>query len=394
MSAAPARSRIVSMGNLAFGVTIVAAGLATFLADAGRFTAFDLATLVALSLLYILMGTYVYERYCLTRSLPVVAGYLTAQFLISGLLIYLSPVSGQLWLIWLPLMAHAMVLLSRAGQIAFGALLIAAYAGIYGVLGGWRSAVQAGLGYGAGVIFVAVFTELALRAEKARVEVERLAADLRAANDKLRGFAVQVEELATAKERNRLAREIHDSLGHYLTVIHVQLEAARAVMASDPPRALDALRNAQSLTQEGLADVRRSVAALRASPTENRPLPEALAELVAENRAAGIVTELAVAGAPRALAPQTELTLYRAAQEGLTNIRKHARASRVDITLDYGDNGRMRLTVRDNGVGGSPAGRGGYGLLGVRERTHLLGGEVRLQTAEGQGFTLEVELPG
>jgi signal transduction histidine kinase len=82
-------------------------------------------------------------------------------------------------------------------------------------------------------------------------------------------------------------------------------------------------------------------------------------------------------------------------QEGLTNIRKHARAARVDITLDYGDNERVRLVVRDNGVGDSPDGRGsGYGLLGVRERTHLLGGEVRIRSAEGQGFTLEVELPG
>jgi signal transduction histidine kinase len=206
---------------------------------------------------------------------------------------------------------------------------------------------------------------------------------------------VQVEELATAKERNRLAREIHDSLGHYLTVINVQIEAARAVIGNDPPRALDALRKAQSLAQEGLADVRRSVAALRASPTEDRPLPEALAALAAENRASGLLTELAVTGAPRPLPPQTELTLYRAMQEGLTNIRKHARAARVDITLDYGDNERVRLVVHDNGVGDSPDGRpGGYGLLGVRERTHLLGGEVRIRSAEGQGFTLEVELPG
>ncbi len=395
MRPAPARSRIVSMGNLAFVATIVAAGLATFLADAERFTAFDLVTLTALSLLYIVMGTYVYERYCLTRSLPVVVGYLTAQFLISGLIIYLSPVSGQLWIIWLPLMAHAMVLLPRGGQITFGALLIAAYAGIYGVLGGWRIAVQAGLSYTAAVIFVAVFTDLALRAEKARDEVERLAADLRVANDKLREYAVQVEELATAKERNRLAREIHDSLGHYLTVINVQIEAARTVIGSEPPRALDALRKAQSLAQEGLADVRRSVAALRASPTENRPLPEALAALAAENRASGLLTELAITGAPRLLPPQTELTLYRAVQEGLTNTRRHARASRVDITLDYEDHERVCLRVRDNGVGGSPEDRsGGYGLLGVRERTHLLGGEVRIHAAEGQGFTLEVELPG
>jgi hypothetical protein len=135
----------------------------------------------------------------------------------------------------------------------------------------------------------------------------------------------------------------------------VQIEAARAVIGA--PRALDALRKAQSLAQEGLADVRRSVAALRASPTEDRPLPEALAALAAENRASGLLTELAVTGAPRPLPPQTELTLYRAMQEGLTNVRKHARASRVDIALDYGDNERVRLVVRQRV--GRPDGRQG-----------------------------------
>jgi signal transduction histidine kinase len=392
----PAPSRIVSMGNLAFAATIVAAFLATFLTAAERFTAFSLVTLSVLGLVYIVVGTYVYERYCLTRSLPVVVGYLTTQFLIGGLIIYLSPVSGQLWMIWLPLMAHAVVLLPRGGQIAFGALLILAFAGGYGVLGGWKVAVEAGASYTAAVIFVAVFTDLALRAERARDEVERLAADLRAANDKLREYAVQAEEFAMAKERNRLAREIHDSLGHYLTVINIQLEAAQAVMESDRPRARDALRKAQSLAQEGLADVRRSVAALRASPIERRPLPEALAALVDENRAAGIVTELVVVGAPRALSPQTELTLYRAAQEGLTNVRKHARASRAEVALDYGGGERIRLKVCDNGVGGSAAEeqRDGYGLIGVRERAQLLRGEVRTHLVEGQGFTLEVELPG
>ena len=101
------------------------------------------------------------------------------------------------------------------------------------------------------MVFVVVFTQIAVREREARAEVERLAAELTEANRKLREYADQVEELATARERNRLAREIHDSLGHYLTVVNVQIEAARAVI-DDRDRALDVLRKAQLLTHEGL----------------------------------------------------------------------------------------------------------------------------------------------
>jgi signal transduction histidine kinase len=203
---------------------------------------------------------------------------------------------------------------------------------------------------------------------------------------------VQIEDLATVKERNRLAREIHDGLGHYLTVVNVQIEAARAVLESDRPRALDALHKAQSLAQEGLAEVRRSVAALRASPVKNRPLPETVKMLVDEGRAAGLAVKLVIEGEPRLLSAPAELTLYRAAQEGLTNVRKHSSATSAEVLLDYQNEG-VRLVVHDDG-GGTDDPSGGFGLLGVRERVYLLGGSVDVRTALGQGFTLEVEVPG
>jgi signal transduction histidine kinase len=200
-----------------------------------------------------------------------------------------------------------------------------------------------------------------------------------------------VEELATTNERNRIAREIHDGLGHYLTVINMQIQAARAVQESDPARASEAMGKAGAMAQEALADVRRSVAALRASPTENKPLTESIQALADETRAAGIQTDFAVQGTPRPLSPQADLTLYRAAQEALTNIRKHAHASAVNIRLNY-DNGTVKLTVKDNGVG-TAATDNGFGLIGVRERTQLLNGQVNVNTAPGQGFSLEVSLP-
>lgn len=162
------------------------------------------------------------------------------------------------------------------------------------------------------------------------------------------------------------------------------------MLDNNPSRAADALNKAQSLAREGLADVRRSVAALRASPIESRLLT--VAALAEECRTAGIRTDFSVTGAPRSLSPQAELTLYRAVQEGLTNVRKHAHASHAEVVLDYVDADCVRLVVKDNSVGGNTA-DGGFGLVGVRERVQLLGGQVRVQTETGQGFMFEVERP-
>src|SRR5207247_8739686 len=139
--------------------------------------------------------------------------------------------------------------------------------------------------------------------------------ELAKANQQLRDHAAQVEELATTKERNRLAREIHDSLGHYLTVVNVQIGAAQAILGQDRSRALDHLAKAQTLTQGGLSEIRRSVAALRASPTESRPLPEALARLVEQWNAADMRLTLTSGGAGRPLTPQSESNLYLSCQE-------------------------------------------------------------------------------
>ena len=381
----------------AFLLTVVAALTSMFIsleASGERLSRSQTALLLGMGLAYAVIGVVVFE-YCRCRSRQLLSWlYFVVQIALAMAIFRVGHLAGILVIIVLPLVSHAQLLFPERSALVVAGLIIAVSALVIGLLTNWIGVFTSALSMGAGVTFVFVFTRVALREQRARAEVERLAADLRTANDKLREYAVQVEELAAAKERNRLARDIHDSLGHYLTVINVQLEAARAVMGSDPSHALDALCKAQSLAQEGLADVRGSVAALRASPTENRLLPDALAALAAENRASGLLTELAVAGMARPLPPPAELTLYRAAQEGLTNIRRHARASRVEITLNYGDDEHVRLRVRDNGVGGSPDGQGGYGLLGVRERAQLLGGEVRIQTAEGQGFILEVELPG
>src|SRR5207247_5357276 len=130
-------------------------------------------------------------------------------------------------------------------------------------------------------------------------------------------------------------REDQHALGQFLAVVNGRVDTARTVREQDRPRALDDLSKAQPLTQEGLAEVRHTVAALRASPTENRPLPEALTKLIEQWNAAGLGAKLAISGTIRPLTPQTNLTLYRATQEALTNVAKHADASNVEVKLNY-----------------------------------------------------------
>ena len=204
--------------------------------------------------------------------------------------------------------------------------------------------------------------------------VGRLIVRERESRQQLRRYAAEAEELATTRERNRIAREIHDSVGHYLTVVNVQIEAARATHS---PEHLD---RAQELARQGLAELRRSVAMLRAN--EQRPLVIALKELV---------DELVVEGTPRPLTPAVEFTLFRAAQEAITNVARHANATKSTCTLRYGDSD-VALVVADDGVGATST-DGGFGLVGLRERAMLVGGTVDIATAPGRGFTLEVHVP-
>ncbi|MBP6471434.1 MAG: sensor histidine kinase [Chloroflexi bacterium] len=300
---------------------------------------------------------------------------------------------GGIWLVSLPLAAMAV---ERLTPLWRWPVYLAILAGMFVSIGfrynQWESATFFAVSVSPAIFFVVVFTEQGQRERLARRYAEELTADLEAANRQLSAYALQAEELATTQERNRLAREIHDNLGHYLTVVNVQIAAAKVLLAADPQRALDALDKAQTLTQEGLGAVRQSVAALRESPLGKRPLPEAISALVTESNNAGIVTELVVWGTPYNLASNEELALYRVAQEGLTNIRKHARASRADLLLDYNDPTKVCLSIVDNGLGAEET-TNGFGLLGVRERVHLLGGQVTVKTAVNQGFSLMVCLP-
>jgi signal transduction histidine kinase len=297
---------------------------------------------------------------------------------------------GMAWILLLPLLVQAMFVYGRVGVTVMSALVLLLTTLHVYRLGGVGAAVEAAFGVGAGIVFVLLFSAATLRESRARRDSERLGADLGAANQRLAELAANAEELATSRERNRVAREIHDSVGHSLTVAHVQIEAAAALLERDPEHSRRALSQAAEAVRQGLAELRRSVAALRSGPLDRRSLDAGLRDLCAEARAGGLDGELHVVGARRSLPAEVSLTLFRVAQEGLTNVRKHAAARRVDVVLEYQPE-YVAVTVSDDGCG--PRGHGaGFGLLGLEERLALLGGALTSRAREPAGFELRAEV--
>jgi two-component system NarL family sensor kinase len=204
--------------------------------------------------------------------------------------------------------------------------------------------------------------------------------------------------LARAEERTRLAREIHDTLAQGLTAIGLDLEGALRHLDQRPERARERLERALATTQESLEQARRSVLDLRAEALAGRPLTEALAALGrAFTSATGV--QVHVQAEPLRLPIRVEAELYRLAQETLANVRQHARATTVDLVLRSTPRGIV-LSIRDDGVGlalgQSTPGRGPaghHGLIGMRERTRLLGGRLRVAGRPGRGTTVTAQVP-
>lgn len=320
--------------------------------------------------------------------------YFAVQTVLALGAVILSPLRGFFAILILPLISQAILCYAWQVGVAFGLLGYVGSCSIFWWLYGWSAFWEAMLSYSPAYLFTIVFTFVTRDALRAREHALRLSHDLQAANARLREQADQTHELATTRERNRLAREIHDGVGHYLTVINVQLDAARSLLERDPAQAANVLAKASRLSREALDDVRRSVGSLRTEEA-HRALPEVLRDLVID---AGLPIDFAVGGEPRPLSAAAEHALFRAAQEGLTNVRKHAAATHAELRLDFRSDKRICLQLRDNGRGGASApaaaaDSAGFGLRGMRERVALLGGQVQTANPPGGGFLLTVEVP-
>jgi signal transduction histidine kinase len=217
---------------------------------------------------------------------------------------------------------------------------------------------------------------------------QRLEASMAENADLHAQLLIQAREAGTVDERQRLAGEIHDTLAQGLTGIIAQLGAAEHVR-DDPAQLSRHLELARSLARSSLTEARRSVQALRPEQLEGASLADAIGGLVrAWSQQSAITAELHTTGTPARAGADTEAALYRVAQEALSNVAKHARASKVRLTLTYLDD-TLLLDVADNGSGFDPADHtDGYGLVGMRQRLARVGGTLTIESTPGYGTTL------
>jgi signal transduction histidine kinase len=202
-------------------------------------------------------------------------------------------------------------------------------------------------------------------------------------------------EAAVAEERLRIARELHDIISHTVSVIGLQAGAAERMLDRDPERARQPLQSIQERARESVLELRRLFGMLREAEerAELTPQPRLaqLGLLLEQVRAAGLEVELHVEGAPQPLPPGVELSAYRIVQEALTNVLKHARASRAEVLLRYCVRA-LELEVTDDGTG-APANGSGHGLIGMRERAALYGGTLTAGRQPNGGFHVMAQLP-
>jgi signal transduction histidine kinase len=312
-----------------------------------------------------------------------------------------EPSTNVYWLPELPLITAGLMTAIRPRPLSLllaCALCLSSYLAIRRITPDWDVSGQVTIPlaflciYGYGTII----RELAVAHATKDVSNAKLAA----AHTRLQEYSALVEELSVIRERNRIAREIHDTLGHALTLLSVQLETATHLEARGDPRLHEELLQARQVAKACLTEVRHSVEALRPDDASAGTLQEQLRKLVAEFETTCPETRITLdlEEATHPLNPEVSLTLYRCAQEALTNIRKHAHATKVLLRLSTsgGEAGQVELTVLDNGQGCAPEheqSTSGFGLRGMRERVALLDGTLRAGPQPGPGWRVEVVLP-
>jgi signal transduction histidine kinase len=252
-----------------------------------------------------------------------------------------------------------------------------------------------------GLVFAVSMARVASEAEAQRQRAEYFLNDLTRSHQKLRLYAEQVAELATIEERNRLARDIHDSLGHYLTTINVLLEKAIAFRKRNAQEADQAVVDAKRLSREALQDVRQSVSALRLAG-EVFSLRGSLQELVksAARDRFDVSLEWKSEAEEVQYSKPVLIGLFRVAQEAITNTRKHANATRVHIAVDLTEQ-EASISVQDDGHGFEPRlldelgtyRQDRFGLQGLRERLALIGGTLRIESSSQHGTFVQAVIP-
>ena len=341
------------------------------------------------------------------RFLPIALGWFVLAPLVSQALAVLSlPPDihgrpprlglGDLFMetIWLavPVMLAAWQYGRRGWQVAMAGLVIGQLALgllITGDVFRWGDFVAISLGrLGTVALLGYIVMRLveSLRAEHAALQV---------ANWQLARRAVTADQLAESRERNRLARELHDTLAHSLSGLSVQLQALETLLAYDVQAAKVQLKEAQATVRSGIQESRRAIQALRATPLEDLGLSEALRQLCRRQAERMDIPFTCAIDEIDALDPLTEQSIYRIAEGALANVERHAAASLVSVSLTRTPlERRLRLSIQDNGVGFEldSISDDHFGLAGMSERAELIGAALHIDSAAGKGTSVVLEM--
>lgn len=399
---------ITNAGNIAFHATLIL-GYFYSLIGATLLTSFDFLAFTGVQILSALVIWWTgVAPSGWKRLLPIVAlGMLT---FLSGLLAA-TGIAFDWLLYFVTVGVYIYFLATRVALIAAVSLYLVLLINL-GVLGGWNQILDSWSSLLSGFVFVAVFSfsnrllifervrskRLLRQLASSHEELERTHKELEQAHKQLQQYTDELEELTITRERTRMAREIHDTLGHYLTILSIQLETISKLQERNPARAALEVAQARSVAAQSMQEVRNALAALHPTSVRTLTLVGALTQLGAEFEQVLPETELTLdldTSLP-SFSPEVQLALYRAAQEALTNVRKHAQATKVLLRLRYEEE-TLELVILDNGTGaGAYASQPpvhGFGLVGLRERVELLGGQVSHGPAKPMGYRVTIRIP-
>ena len=320
--------------------------------------------------------------------------YVIGQGLLAFILTYLSRNTGMVFALYMALIGETIGFLglSRWSALSTAYFLLLSLANFV-LFTNLESAVYWLLTIIPTVIFIGMYVTMYLRQAEAREKAQALASELETANRQLTEYSARVEDLTIANERQRMARELHDTLSQGLAGLILQLEAADAHLAhSRSDKAHTIVANAMVQARSTLADARRAIDDLRQTSLDD--LDSALRlEISRFTDATSLPVQFQSEPTPPLPAPVKE-TLIRAVAEALTNIAQHARAQQVEVNVQMKTKSLL-VTIQDDGAGFDPSAipAGHYGILGIRERVRLVHGSFDIQSHKDQGTLLHIELP-
>ena len=358
---------------------------------------------IALICLILSYWTWIQER-LRQAFVPLIIAIITVMpFIVHLLMIRLFPFSLQFSregpiLTLLPFLFVGLLLVAWQYKWQYILLIILGITGLnLGLL--WSFASPSTLPFQGGIVVTltqtVIFLALSFSISYLMSRLKGQQQSLEVANIRLNHYASTLEHLATSRERNRVARELHDTLAHTLSGLSVQLETLKAYWDVDQQAARSILDKSLTAAHSGLEETRRALKALRASPLDDLGLALATRTMVEEAASrANLTVDLSITDKMPALSPDLEQCIYRIAQEAIANVMKHANAKNLTVKLVFIE-GKVTLVVSDDGIGfdtEKSSGSSQFGLSGMQERAELVGGELKIVSKQGDGTTIQLTI--